>query len=600
MNSNKTDNEIEEVKNRIINNTVVIGSLLGSVAFAVSLIEIIDSGIRFINITDSIAILILALTAIYRKRIKIKYKSTVILSVLALLIFTDVYFYGEYSNNKILLIIIPLFSLLGYSFRSSIIIFSIGVLGYISIGYLYISGIISTDVNFPYRLLKVSPWLVSALTIIIISIVVVIILQQFNSTFIKLIDNLKAKNIEIAQREQSYREIFDSSTDAIVLHDMQGNILDVNKAMLKMYEYENINSVTIANLSSGIGEYTADKSLEHIKLAIKNGVEVFDWQAKKQSGKSFWVEVALKKTHILGNERILAIVRDINERKETAIQLESYRTRLEFLVNERTKELKNTNIKLELTNTDLHAQQMELQVALDELQTAQKQLISAEKMSSLGVLAAGVAHEINNPLNYIQGGVSGLESLITDYSPDNTEDANTLLNAIQEGVTRVTTIVSSLNHFSRQNDSEKIPCNIHSIIDNCLVILKSKTKDRIDIVKNFTSKSAVISGNDGKLHQALLNILSNAIEAIKENGKIEIKTEVKSSKITISIKDSGVGISEENITKINDPFFTTKAPGKGTGLGLSITYSIIEEHLGNIKYKSEINRGTLAIISLPL
>ena len=142
-------------------------------------------------------------------------------------------------------------------------------------------------------------------------------------------------------------------------------------------------------------------------------------------------------------------------------------------------------------------------------------------------------------------------------------------------------------------------CNIHSIIDNCLVMLQNRTKNKVEIIKNYADAPLEIRGNEGKLHQVFLNMLSNAEQAIETTGNIMIRTFYNHDTIQVHIQDSGVGMDEEQISLIQDPFFTTKAPGQGTGLGLSISYSIVEEHCGNIEVKSKPGQGSTFMISFP-
>jgi signal transduction histidine kinase/Flp pilus assembly protein TadD len=238
-----------------------------------------------------------------------------------------------------------------------------------------------------------------------------------------------------------------------------------------------------------------------------------------------------------------------------------------------------------------------LQENNEELKRTQKLLITSEKMASLGVLAAGVGHEINNPLNFIKNGIEALAKKLED-SKD--EELKSYFRIVNEGVDRATNIVKSLSHFSRKGPSSDERCNIHEIIENCLLILHNKIRNRIRVITNFTSQGADLKGNEGRLHQAMMNIIANAEQAIKEEGTIEITTRKKDDMMEIWVEDDGEGIPEENLLKISDPFFTTKAPGEGTGLGLFITFSIIEEHNGHIDVKSSPHEGTKFIIQLPL
>ncbi|WP_421763754.1 tetratricopeptide repeat-containing sensor histidine kinase [Ekhidna sp.] len=233
----------------------------------------------------------------------------------------------------------------------------------------------------------------------------------------------------------------------------------------------------------------------------------------------------------------------------------------------------------------------------EELQKTQKLLITSEKMASLGVLAAGVGHEINNPLNFIKNGIAALAKKLED-SED--EELKSYFRIVNEGVERATNIVKSLSHFSRKGPSTDERCNIREIIENCLLILHNKIRNRIRVITNFTSQGSDLKGNEGRLHQAMMNIIANAEQAINEEGTIEITTRKKDGFMEVWIEDDGEGIPEENLLKISDPFFTTKAPGEGTGLGLFITFSIIEEHGGSIDVQSIPGHGTKFIIKLPL
>jgi len=259
-------------------------------------------------------------------------------------------------------------------------------------------------------------------------------------------------------------------------------------------------------------------------------------------------------------------------------ELLKYRTELEKEVKDRT---------------------IELEESLSKLKNTQVQLVQSEKMASLGILTAGVAHEINNPLNYILGSYSGLEKYFKEHCI-NEEQVLNLLKYMKTGIDRAADIVKGLNQFSQCQERLDEVGDVHSIIDNCLVILNNQLQDRIEIENNYSEKSLQIIGNIGELHQLFLNILTNAINAIVENGSINIITKKIQRTVSIEISDTGCGINKENLPKVLDPFFTTKEPGEGTGLGLSIAYAIIKEHKGKLEFLSEKNKGTTVKILLPL
>lgn len=434
-------------------------------------------------------------------------------------------------------------------------------------------------------------------------------LRELNSSLEQEIEKRKLFEEKLIRSERNYREIFNSTSDAIIVHALNGKILDVNSSMLNLYGYNRneIEEIHVSELSANETDFS-EKIIKHnIENAIKDGMTTFDWKARRKNNECLWVQVVLKTATIGGEERILALVRDIDEKKRNELELENYRYRLEQMVHQRTEELEKVNNELEAINEELFStnesllqQKNELQATLNELKKAQEQLVESEKMASIGFLAAGVAHEINNPLNFIQGGLFGLTSYIEEHLTSHFSELKPLLKAIDTGIQRATNIVTGLNHFSRRNDTSMICCNLDTIISNCLVMLQNNIKNRITISKDIKFDAREVTGNEGKLHQALLNILINATQAIENNGVITITSKRAGDLIKLQISDTGSGMDKEIISKIFEPFYTTKDPGEGTGLGLSITQKIISEHSGSIQISSELGKGTTVSILLPM
>jgi signal transduction histidine kinase len=269
---------------------------------------------------------------------------------------------------------------------------------------------------------------------------------------------------------------------------------------------------------------------------------------------------------------------------------------LESLVKEKTEEIETVNEELTATNEELYDKNDELESALENIKAAQSQLLVSEKMASLGTLTAGVAHEINNPLNYIMGAYIGLSDALNEDHVATDKNTEILLESIRTGIDKISDIVQGLSQFSRTNNNVDEECEIHSIIDNCLVMLHNKIKHNVTVRREYCQDKLIINGNVGKLHQVFLNVIDNAVYASEQDGEISILTAAEDDIIKIEIVDTGSGIHEENLKQIIEPFYTTKPPGEGTGLGLSITYSIIKEHNGTLEYESDINQGTKAII----
>jgi PAS domain S-box-containing protein len=432
-----------------------------------------------------------------------------------------------------------------------------------------------------------------------------------------------------------------SKTDnAVVITDGNGLIEWVNDAFVRLTEYT-LEEVKGRKPGSFLqGPETNVEDVEIIRNNLRSRVafshEIYNYS---KSGKGYWL--ALSITPILNESgdvvQFIAIESDITERKKSLERIKKSEEEIRLLAeaqleaNERLMMAeKNLKDALELEKK----QKAELDRLVRQLKDTQTQLVHNEKMASLGQLTAGIAHEINNPINFVYNGIDTLKISLDDLmeivnkyneldqANGNKEeiieevkalkndlgyeeliaDINHLVSDIKKGAVRTMEIVKGLRVFSRLDEEERKMASIKDCLESTLILLNNKIKNKITLKTFYDESMPEILCYPGQLNQVFMNIINNAIQAIpeeKKDGEIVIYTENQQENVVIRIKDNGVGMSEQVKRRIFEPFFTTKPVGVGTGLGLSITFGIIEKHGGSIFVNSEEGRGTEFVIQLP-
>jgi two-component system, NtrC family, sensor kinase len=312
---------------------------------------------------------------------------------------------------------------------------------------------------------------------------------------------------------------------------------------------------------------------------------------------------------------------DITELKQTERALRESRDQLEAKVEARTADLKSANAALRAE----HARQEEL---IKKLAEAHTQLLQSEQIASIGQLAAGVAHEINNPVGFVSSNVGtlqhyidGLFQVIAAYEQGETElseptrttinklkqqvdlaylrdDVGQLIKESAEGLQRVRQIVQDLKSFSHVSATEMEMADIEAGLDSTLNVVWNELKYKAEVVKEYGHVPAVRC-IPSQLNQVFMNFLVNAAHAIDEHGRITLRTNADEHWVWVEVEDTGSGIKPEHLDRIFDPFFTTKPVGQGTGLGLSLSYQIAQKHGGRIEVKSEVGKGSTFRVMVP-
>ncbi|MDP4027743.1 MAG: PAS domain S-box protein [Gallionella sp.] len=427
-------------------------------------------------------------------------------------------------------------------------------------------------------------------------------------------ENKKAE-AGLAESAQHFRAVAESANDAIITISGSGDIVDWNPAAERLFghskaeitalpltvlmpeRFRDLHSTGLSRVNSGGTPHVIGKAVELAGL--------------RKDGSEFPLELSLAQWHSGQSQFFTAIIRDIAERKTLEGQLATQYQQLK----------------------DAHEQLLE---SSKQLKATQSQLMQSAKMASIGLLAAGVAHEINNPIGYVNSNMGTLEKYLADIFAviDKFEDAEMvmgmlmdandplleelrqfkkkinldyvrkdikdLLTESHQGLERVKRIVLDLKNFSHaDSDDQWLWADIHQVLDATLNVVWNELKYKCEVVKEYGVLPEIYC-LPTQLDQVFMNLLVNAAQAIEVRGKITIRTGQEGDRVWVEVSDTGKGIPPEDFPNLFDPFFTTKPVGKGTGLGLSVSYSIVEKHHGKIEVHSEVGKGSTFRVWLPV
>ena len=434
------------------------------------------------------------------------------------------------------------------------------------------------------------------------------------ATLCFLTDITNRKQAEEALREERnlLRTVIDSLPDYIFIKDTDYRYIVSNEAFARFHQMTPKDLVgkkahEIFPQEAALRFYADDKKVMLSGQPLLNRED----RLVDKEGKTIWhlaSKVPLRNS--FGNVAgLVGIAKDITERK----QME--------------KELRSNKEELEQT--------------LTELKETQAYMIQSEKMASVGQLAAGVAHEINNPTGFVSSNINTLsgyqndiksllmeyrnlvddlkDSAITSHCPISISeqverilaleanvdidfllsDMPVLINESLEGMERIKKIVLDLKDFAHPGEDKAQTADINKGIESTLSIVWNELKYIATVTKEY-GELPLVECYPQQLNQVFMNILVNAAQAMKDQGEIRVSTHASNGFVEIKISDTGAGISDENLSKIFDPFFTTKEVGKGTGLGLNVAYNIVKKHKGDLKVESELGKGTTFIIRIPV